>query len=148
MRRPRRFALFVVLSILLLAATPAIAGLRCALEQPNLEPSSIRFEMDGLKLKAFEAQTVISSDDPDLRPGYAAWTCHRSIEHFEQTIKGDLVLLKHRDVSEAANGESPACQVAFRVSDKVVRAFTSGCRTSCMMFDVTFQKRGKLCRDS
>jgi len=37
---------------------------------------------------AFEAQTVISSDDPDLRPGYAAWTCHLSIEHFEQTIKG------------------------------------------------------------
>ena len=130
-----------------LAATSGIAGVRCALERPNADPSSIRFELDSQQVTGFETQTVISSNDPELRPGYAAWTCHRSLEHFEQTRKGRLMLLKHRDTSRGTEGESLACQVAFQLTEKSVRAFTADCRTSCMVFDVTFERRGRLCRE-
>ena len=142
----QRFGFAVLPVIALFAGTPALADTRCALERPNSEPSSLRFEIDGSTVRAFEAQTVISSDSPDLRPGYAAWTCHRSLTHFEQAKKGDLLVLKHRG-TKRSDEESSACQVLFHLKDNTVRAFTSGCRTSCMTFDFTFERAGKLCHD-
>lgn len=142
----QRIAISVFAASVLMAGTPTIAQVRCALERSNSEPSSLRFEIDGSIVSAFEAQTVVSSDSPDLRPGYAAWTCHRSLRHFEQANEGQVLVLKHRP-PQAQDDESHTCKVAFRVTDKTIRVFTSGCKTSCMGFDFTFQKTGKLCRD-
>jgi hypothetical protein len=88
---------------------------------------------------------VVSSDSPDLRPGYAAWSCYRGLNDFDQVSEGSLVVLKHRE-AKARIGESLECKVFFRVTDETIRVFTSGCKSSCMNFDFTFAKTSKLCR--
>ena len=127
------------------AGTPTFGQIRCALDRPNSDPSSIRFAIDGSTINDFLAQTVISSDSPDLRPGYAAWTCLRELNHFDQVNEELLLVLKHRD-AQGGIEESLQCRVFFRVTEKTVRVFTSGCTSSCMTFDVTFEKASKFCR--
>ena len=136
----------IVAALVLLTASSALAQIRCSVETPNSDPSSVRFTIDGKAIKHFETQTVITSNDPDLRPGYAAWACHRELSDFDQTSDGRLLVLTHREL-RAPKEESSGCKVVFRIADKTVRTFTRDCKASCLNFDFTFRKTGRLCRN-
>ncbi len=94
----QRLTIAVFVASVLLTGTVAYGQIHCAVQIPNSEPSSVRFEIAGALIKHFEAQTVISSNDPDLRPGSAAWTCHRGLDDFDQVSEGRFLVLKHRDL--------------------------------------------------
>lgn len=112
-------------------------------EQETSEKLHVVFGItDGVVIK-FSSSWVLSSDSPDLRPGYGT-TCEIDLNELQQINRSGDVILKLRPGRHERGQES--CEIKIQDSQSSIQVNSSGCSYSCLALNISIDKGSGVCR--
>ena len=112
-------------------------------DRTTKERLTLVFQADKGQLKEFSSSWVISSDSPDVRPGYAV-SCQADTEKFQQIARGNAIVLKYR--AHESEKYMRDCEIRIWVENSNVRVRSSKCTSSCTDLNLIMEKNTGRCR--
>lgn len=94
-------------------------------------------------VEKFSSSWVLSSNDPDLRPGYTS-TCNVDMSKLRQTRRSDDIVLKY----EATQQESDLrnCEITISGSQSSIQISSSACTYPCLALELVIEKANGKCQ--
>jgi hypothetical protein len=109
------------------------------------ERLNVQFDVHNGVVKKFTSSWVVSSDSPDVRPGYAA-TCNADFGKFRQTQQTGGIVLKYLASDQEKDQER--CEIRIHESQSLIHISSYACTYPCLALNLAIDRNTGVCHQA